>query len=303
MNTSANPFVYPGIKIQTSATDGFPIEQLILEKWSGGGTGDMHPIGTLQFVGTRRRTSSSSVAAPSAPPPPAPPYAAREACAPAPRSNHPAGEAADGLLRELPTNSKPPPHPRPPPPPLARETAAGKRRPATPSSADGSRRMRTGSVTGASARERRGRDSSVVPPPPEPEPHRAAPLGDLDRAAGEHARRRRAAPGRPDRTERVAVAASGASAYPAGGASTSSTGRAPAGRRGRPATPFEPFAHHQRHRRRRGAPWPPPAYSDSARLAGPAQRRPSASLAGPDRTSLTSPSGRGCSSAAAVATG
>ncbi|HXY81098.1 MAG TPA: ABC transporter substrate-binding protein [Gaiellaceae bacterium] len=51
MNTSANPFVYPGIKIQTSATDGFPIEQLILEKWSGGGTGDMHPIGTLQVAG------------------------------------------------------------------------------------------------------------------------------------------------------------------------------------------------------------------------------------------------------------
>ena len=30
MNTTANPFVYPGIKIQTSATDDFPIEQEIL---------------------------------------------------------------------------------------------------------------------------------------------------------------------------------------------------------------------------------------------------------------------------------
>jgi branched-chain amino acid transport system substrate-binding protein len=47
MNTSKDPFVYPGITIQTSATDNFPIEQLIMEKWSGGATGDMHPFGKL----------------------------------------------------------------------------------------------------------------------------------------------------------------------------------------------------------------------------------------------------------------
>ena len=51
MNTSANPFVYPGIKIQTSAKDGFPIEQLIMNKWSGGAGGAMHPFGKLQTVG------------------------------------------------------------------------------------------------------------------------------------------------------------------------------------------------------------------------------------------------------------
>jgi branched-chain amino acid transport system substrate-binding protein len=51
MNTAKNPFVYPGIKIQTSATDGFPIEQLVMTKWSGGPTGGMHPFGTLQTVG------------------------------------------------------------------------------------------------------------------------------------------------------------------------------------------------------------------------------------------------------------
>jgi branched-chain amino acid transport system substrate-binding protein len=51
MNTSANPFVYPGIKIQTSATDNFPIEQLILTKWSGGAGGDAHPFGKLLTSG------------------------------------------------------------------------------------------------------------------------------------------------------------------------------------------------------------------------------------------------------------
>lgn len=51
MSTSANPFVYPGIKIQTSAKDGFPIEQLILTKWSGGPTGLMHPFGKLTVSG------------------------------------------------------------------------------------------------------------------------------------------------------------------------------------------------------------------------------------------------------------
>jgi branched-chain amino acid transport system substrate-binding protein len=48
LNTSKDPWVYPGIKLQTSATDNFPIEQEILIKWSGGAGGDFHPIGKLQ---------------------------------------------------------------------------------------------------------------------------------------------------------------------------------------------------------------------------------------------------------------
>ena len=51
MNTGADPFVYPGIKIQTSATDNFPMEQLIMNKWSGGPGGAMQPLGTLQNTG------------------------------------------------------------------------------------------------------------------------------------------------------------------------------------------------------------------------------------------------------------
>lgn len=47
-NTSKNPFVYPGIKLQTSARDNFPIEQEILIKWSGGPGGDFHAFGKLQ---------------------------------------------------------------------------------------------------------------------------------------------------------------------------------------------------------------------------------------------------------------
>jgi branched-chain amino acid transport system substrate-binding protein len=47
LNTSKNPFVYPGIKLQTSATDNFPIEQEILVKWSGGATGDFSAFGKL----------------------------------------------------------------------------------------------------------------------------------------------------------------------------------------------------------------------------------------------------------------
>ncbi len=43
----ANPFLYPGIKMQTSAKDNFPVEQEILVKWSGGKTGDWTPFGTL----------------------------------------------------------------------------------------------------------------------------------------------------------------------------------------------------------------------------------------------------------------
>ena len=47
LNTSKNPFVYPGIKLQTSATDNFPIEQETLIKWQGGATGDWAPFGML----------------------------------------------------------------------------------------------------------------------------------------------------------------------------------------------------------------------------------------------------------------
>jgi branched-chain amino acid transport system substrate-binding protein len=47
MNTSRNPFVYPGIKLQTSARDNFPIEQEIMIKWAGGGTGDWQTFGKL----------------------------------------------------------------------------------------------------------------------------------------------------------------------------------------------------------------------------------------------------------------
>jgi hypothetical protein len=47
MNTSKDPFVYPGITIQTSPTDNFPLEQLIMEKWSGGATGAMQAFGKL----------------------------------------------------------------------------------------------------------------------------------------------------------------------------------------------------------------------------------------------------------------
>lgn len=47
LNTSKNPFVYPGIKLQTSAKDNFPIEQDILMKWAGGATGDWQTFGNL----------------------------------------------------------------------------------------------------------------------------------------------------------------------------------------------------------------------------------------------------------------
>jgi branched-chain amino acid transport system substrate-binding protein len=47
LNTGGNPFVYPGIKIQTSAKDNFPIEQDIMIKWAGGGSGDWAPFGQL----------------------------------------------------------------------------------------------------------------------------------------------------------------------------------------------------------------------------------------------------------------
>jgi len=47
MNTTKNPFVYPGIKIQTSAKRAFPMEQLIMNKWSGGASGDWKTFGKV----------------------------------------------------------------------------------------------------------------------------------------------------------------------------------------------------------------------------------------------------------------
>jgi ABC-type branched-subunit amino acid transport system substrate-binding protein len=51
MNTSANPFVLSGIKIQTSDKaghrDNFPIEQEQFIKWQGGATGDWQTFGKL----------------------------------------------------------------------------------------------------------------------------------------------------------------------------------------------------------------------------------------------------------------
>jgi len=47
MHNVVNPFTYPGIKMNTSATDNFPIEQDILVKWAGGAGGDWTPFGTL----------------------------------------------------------------------------------------------------------------------------------------------------------------------------------------------------------------------------------------------------------------
>jgi branched-chain amino acid transport system substrate-binding protein len=47
MKNVKNPFLYPGILMNTSAKDNFPIEQEILMKWSGGKTGDWHAFGKL----------------------------------------------------------------------------------------------------------------------------------------------------------------------------------------------------------------------------------------------------------------
>jgi len=52
MKNVKNPFVYPGILMNTSAKDNFPIEQEILVKWSGGKAGDWHPFGKL-YSGVR----------------------------------------------------------------------------------------------------------------------------------------------------------------------------------------------------------------------------------------------------------
>jgi len=42
-----NPFIYPGMTVKTSKKRTFPMEQLKLEKWSGGKTGDWHAFGKI----------------------------------------------------------------------------------------------------------------------------------------------------------------------------------------------------------------------------------------------------------------
>ncbi|HZT83942.1 MAG TPA: ABC transporter substrate-binding protein [Gaiellaceae bacterium] len=42
-----NPFVYPGMTVKTSKKRAFPMEQLKLERWSGGAGGDWHTFGKL----------------------------------------------------------------------------------------------------------------------------------------------------------------------------------------------------------------------------------------------------------------
>jgi branched-chain amino acid transport system substrate-binding protein len=47
MKETKNPFVYPGMTVQTSKKRTFPMEQLKLEKWSGGAGGDWHAFGKI----------------------------------------------------------------------------------------------------------------------------------------------------------------------------------------------------------------------------------------------------------------
>jgi branched-chain amino acid transport system substrate-binding protein len=47
LTETKNPFVYPGMTIQTSKKRTFPMEQLIMTKWSGGASGDWHPFGKI----------------------------------------------------------------------------------------------------------------------------------------------------------------------------------------------------------------------------------------------------------------
>jgi branched-chain amino acid transport system substrate-binding protein len=47
MNETKNPFIYPGMAVKTSAKRTFPMEQLIMTKWSGGATGDFHAFGKI----------------------------------------------------------------------------------------------------------------------------------------------------------------------------------------------------------------------------------------------------------------
>jgi branched-chain amino acid transport system substrate-binding protein len=47
MKETKNPFIYPGMTVQTSKKRTFPMEQLKLMRWSGGKTGDWHTFGKI----------------------------------------------------------------------------------------------------------------------------------------------------------------------------------------------------------------------------------------------------------------
>jgi len=47
MNEQNNPFIYPNMVVKTSKKRNFPMEQLIFEKWAGGGTGDWKAFGKV----------------------------------------------------------------------------------------------------------------------------------------------------------------------------------------------------------------------------------------------------------------
>jgi ABC-type branched-subunit amino acid transport system substrate-binding protein len=47
MKETNNPFIYPGMVVKTSKKRAFPMEQLIFEKWAGGGTGDWKAFGKV----------------------------------------------------------------------------------------------------------------------------------------------------------------------------------------------------------------------------------------------------------------
>jgi branched-chain amino acid transport system substrate-binding protein len=47
MKETNNPFIYPGMTVETSKTRTFPMEQLKLIKWSGGAGGDWHAFGKI----------------------------------------------------------------------------------------------------------------------------------------------------------------------------------------------------------------------------------------------------------------
>lgn len=47
MDEKNNPFLYPGMVVKTSKKRTFPMQQLILEKWTGGGAGDWKAFGKI----------------------------------------------------------------------------------------------------------------------------------------------------------------------------------------------------------------------------------------------------------------
>ncbi len=47
LKETTNPFLYPGMTVQTSRKRTFPMEQLIMTKWSGGAGGDFHAFGKI----------------------------------------------------------------------------------------------------------------------------------------------------------------------------------------------------------------------------------------------------------------